>query len=283
MSTSNSSGSDSGQEEVQKPPKVSDYEKQRLKRMAENKARMEAMGLHKMASSLMGSAQKSKKRDLKGKKKVGEEDDEDYLPDADFENDADDDGDDDYVGEDSSGTKSKKEKKKNSTSGKKVANKNVSSNSDFVADDDDAALMQAIALSLQDSSDFLNVVDYSPSKSSYTRVKDCDVDKIKDTSPVNEDTGRRKRKKLTSNRVQMTEDELILHFFQFDEGGQGSITLQDLRRVAAAHDFIWSDKEMADMIQIFDKDGDGKLSLEDFTTIVGRCQMIQPMTGTKSS
>lgn len=108
MSTSNSSGSDSGQEEVQKPPKVSDYEKQRLKRMAENKARMEAMGLHKMASSLMGSAQKSKKRDLKGKKKVGEEDDEDYLPDADFENDADDDGDDDYVGEDSSGTKSKK-------------------------------------------------------------------------------------------------------------------------------------------------------------------------------
>ncbi|KAK1361566.1 hypothetical protein POM88_046040 [Heracleum sosnowskyi] len=78
----------------------------------------------------------------------------------------------------------------------------------------------------------------------------CDVEKITDTSPVKEDTGRRKRKKLTINRVQMTEDELILHFFQFDEGGQGSITLQDLRRVAAAHDFTWSDKEMAYMIQI---------------------------------
>lgn len=34
------------------------------------------------------------------------------------------------------------EKKKNSTSGKKVANKNVSSNSNFVDDGDDAALMQ---------------------------------------------------------------------------------------------------------------------------------------------
>lgn len=108
-SSGSESGSDSGQEEVQKiqkTQKVSDYEKQRLKRMAENKARMEAMGLHKMASSLMGSAQKSKKRDVKGKKKVGEEDDEDYQPDGDFESEAeDDDDDDDYVGEDSSTTK----------------------------------------------------------------------------------------------------------------------------------------------------------------------------------
>lgn len=74
----------------------------------------------------------------------------------------------------------------------------------------------------------------------------------------------------------MTEDELILHFFQFDEVGQGSITLRDLRRVAAAHDFTWSDQEMADMVHIFDGDGDGKLSLEDFRGIVGRCNMIQP-------
>lgn len=56
--------------------------------------------------------------------------------------------------------------------------------------------VQAIALSLQDPSDNLSVVDHSPSKSSYTRAKDCDVDKLKDTSPVKEDIGRRKRKKL---------------------------------------------------------------------------------------
>lgn len=37
------------------------------------------------------------------------------------------------------------------------------------------------------------------------------------------------------------------------------MNLHDLRRVAARHDFTWSDKEMADMIQIFDSDGDGKV------------------------
>lgn len=56
---------------------------------------------------------------------------------------------------------------------------------------------------------------------------------------------------------------LFLQIIELDlcltEGGQGSITLQDLRRVAAAHDFTWSNKEMADMIQIFDNDGDGKV------------------------
>uniref|UniRef100_A0A162A675 EF-hand domain-containing protein n=1 Tax=Daucus carota subsp. sativus TaxID=79200 RepID=A0A162A675_DAUCS len=260
MSTTDSSGSDSGQEEMEKPQKVSDYEKQRLKRMAENKARMEAMGLHKMASSLMGRAQKkSKKRDSKGKRKVGEDDDEDYEPVADSETEVDDD-DEDYVGGNSAATKSNKAKKKNSASSKKVvANKNVSSNSNFVDEDEDAALLQAIALSLQDSSGFLNVLDRSPSKSSLTPKKDCNVDKIKDSPLVKEDRGGRKRKKTTSSRVQMTEDELILHFFEFDEVGQGSITLQDLRRVAAAHDFTWSDKEMAYMIQIFDSDGDGKV------------------------
>ena len=108
MSTTDSSGSDSGQEEMEKPQKVSDYEKQRLKRMAENKARMEAMGLHKMASSLMGRAQKkSKKRDSKGKRKVGEDDDEDYEPVADSETEVDDD-DEDYVGGNSAATKSNK-------------------------------------------------------------------------------------------------------------------------------------------------------------------------------
>ena len=70
---------------------MSEYEKQRLARIAENRARMEALGLPKMASSLMGSAQNSRKskgkakgsaqnsRKSKGKAKVTEED-EDYRP-----------------------------------------------------------------------------------------------------------------------------------------------------------------------------------------------------------
>lgn len=56
---------------------ISAYEKQRLSRIAENKARMEAMGLSKLASSLMGSPQNLSK--CKGKRKVVE-DDEDYRP-----------------------------------------------------------------------------------------------------------------------------------------------------------------------------------------------------------
>lgn len=84
-----------------------------------------------------------------------------------------------------------------------------------------------------------------------------------------------KGKKSFSSRVQMTEDDLILHFFQFDEAGKGAITMRDLRRVAIAHDFTWTDKELADMILCFDGDGDGKLTLDDFRKIAGRCNMMQ--------
>lgn len=65
---------------------VSEYEKQRLSRIAENRARMEALGVPKIASSLMGSGPNAKKRkeQKKGKAKVLEED-EDYRPDEDQE------------------------------------------------------------------------------------------------------------------------------------------------------------------------------------------------------
>ena len=64
---------------------LSGYEKQRLSRIAENRARMEALGLPKIASSLMGSGPNAKKKEQKkGKAKVLE-DDEDYRPDEDQE------------------------------------------------------------------------------------------------------------------------------------------------------------------------------------------------------
>lgn len=72
---------------------ISEYEKQRLSRIAENKARMEALGLRKMVSLLTGSAQNSRKN--KGKAKVVDKD-EDYMPDE--EGNEDDDGDEDYLG-----------------------------------------------------------------------------------------------------------------------------------------------------------------------------------------
>ncbi|KAF9668788.1 hypothetical protein SADUNF_Sadunf14G0039800 [Salix dunnii] len=177
---SENSSSEQEGEEVGKLKGITEYEKQRLSRIAENKARMEALGLNKMATSLMGSVQKSRQR--KGKQKFG--------------------------------------KRKSSKPEKTPVQKHVSS-ADYIYGDDDE-LMQAIALSLRDS-----VNNATP--------KERKVD-----AHVQEDTGRRKRKK------------------SFDEAGKGAITMRDLRRVANAHDFTWTDRELADMIHCFDGDRDGK-------------------------
>ena len=44
------------------------------------------------------------------------------------------------------------------------------------------------------------------------------------------------------------------------ESGRGSFFLRDVQRLAATHDFTWSEREIADMIYCFDSDGDGKVS-----------------------
>lgn len=249
----NSSSEEEG-EEVGKLKGITEYEKQRLSRIAENKARMEALGLNKMATSLMGSVQKSRQR--KGKQKFV--DDEEYRPIDETASDEDDDDfdDEDFVGGQSSSKSRRSKDKRKSSKPKKIPVQKHVSGADYIYGDDDE-LMQAIALSLHDS-----VNDATP--------KERKVD-----AQVQEDAGRRKRKKSFSSRVQMTEDDLILHFFQFDEAGKGAITMRDLRRVAIAHDFTWTDKELADMILCFDGDGDGKLTLDDFRKIAGRCNMMQ--------
>ncbi|XP_030488883.2 uncharacterized protein LOC115705629 [Cannabis sativa] len=242
---------------------ASEYEKQRLSRIAENRARMEALGLSKMASSLMGSAQKSRKG--KGKAKLTEKDDEDYKPQeeeptssADREENGDDD-EEDYLGPKSSVSNKRKVKKKVSKSNKKIPVEKISTTSDYM--DEDEALKLAIALSLQDSGE--------PSKSSH-------ISKKKEKMQSNkEDSRRNMKKKSFASRLQMTEDELLVHFYQFDDNWKGGITIKDLERVATAHDFTWTDNELADMIRCFDSDGDGKLSLDDFRMIAARCHMIK--------
>ncbi|KAK1424947.1 hypothetical protein QVD17_20288 [Tagetes erecta] len=246
------------------PEKMTEYEKQRMKRIEENKARMKAMGLQKMASSFMGSIPISRNEKKKGKNKVGlEDDDEEYKPvDEDEDEDEDEDVDDDEFC-----VSRTKPKVKKLTPSKKISK--LSGNSDFV--DDDEALMKAIALSLQDSAGFLDVESKTPPQRSDAKASNDEGKQ----SVRKDNSGKRKRKNLFTSRVQMNEDELILHFFQFDEAGKGGINLRDLERVAALHDFTWKDEEMAHMIHFFDTDGDGKLSLEDFTKIVERCNMIQ--------
>ncbi|CAB4300042.1 unnamed protein product [Prunus armeniaca] len=251
---------------------VSEYEKQRLSRIAENRARMEALGLPKIASSVMGSGQNGKRKNKKvqkGKAKVFE-DDEEYRPEEEEScsySSQEEDDDDDYLGEKTSGSRRKKNKGSKS---KKALPRSILSNKDCI--DDDEALKQAIAMSLQGSVEVSAVAHSGPLQRS--NVDNAKVNERKGNNQIPEDTGR-KRKKSFASRLQLTEDELVLHFFQFDENCNGGLSLWDLQRVATAHDFMWTDKELADMIRCFDSDGDGKLSLDEFRKIVVRCNMIK--------
>ncbi|CAN1332049.1 hypothetical protein LINPERPRIM_LOCUS35571 [Linum perenne] len=247
---------------------MSEYERQRLERMAQNRARMEALGLHNMASTLMcpavrqpGDSKMSAQR--KGKRKVVEDEDYEHNQDEGISDDADDldqspDSDDvddgDFVARRSSSKPQGNKNNKGST--RKGVQKKSFKVASFANEDDE--LLQAISLSLQDSAENLATRDNKAAKEKQ------------------ETTGRMKNKKSQfSSRVKMTEDDLILYFFQFDERGSGVITRRDLQRVATVHDFIWSDKELADMMNYFDGDGDGKLNLVDFRNVVGRCRMLQ--------
>ncbi|MED6174019.1 hypothetical protein PIB30_065008 [Stylosanthes scabra] len=248
---------------------VSDYEKQRLSRIAENNARMEALGLHKMASSL-------KNRKGKGKLKEDEHDDDDhdheYIPDEDADEPASDDEDDEdedfVIGNASASRKRKQVKNKGSKMKAKVSGKKLcNSNPEYIdGDDEDEALKQAIALSLQGTAE-----DFS----SKHVVKNITKAEKKRNTQNQEDKERKKNKKSFASRLQMTEDELIGHFFQLDEADKGTVSMRDLQRAAIAHDFSWTDKELVDMIRCFDSDGDGRISLDDFRKIVVRCNLIK--------
>lgn len=88
--TDSNASSGSASEEVETPRKIralkriSDYEKQRMKRIEENKARMLSLGLKKMANSFENSIPKESKktngRKDKGKRKVVDGEDEEYMP-----------------------------------------------------------------------------------------------------------------------------------------------------------------------------------------------------------
>ncbi|MCL7037590.1 hypothetical protein MKW94_017557 [Papaver nudicaule] len=266
---------------------VTEYEKQRLSRIRENKARLEALRLPNLAATLSsGSKGKINQRELKkGKvgKKSKKDDDDDYVQPSDGEEEirvsssssGEDLEDEDFNQINKAGSsRSRRPKGKSIQSpnrrkgGKQLRGKNKSE-SDFICDEE-KALMQAIALSLEGS----EAVNQKPLQSSKTKA-DADLSKRKGGGALKETDGKKKRIKPNASREQITEDQVIIHFFQFDEAGKGSITERDLHRVASEHDFSWSNEEIAAMIHCFDSDGDGKLSLEDFRKIAYRCNMVQ--------
>lgn len=284
LSESKSTGTSSSDNEPETHEKTStDYEKQRQLRIADNKARMEALGLRSMAISLMGSSKNTKQSKGKPRCKrvsVKEEEDDEYCPNDEEGEDEEDSGggfsdsdaefDEKRVNCKKSKAPSGKVKRKKMKSIKDVSLQKSTNITDFM--DEDEALMQAIALSLKDSGEISGMHHCGPSQVSNAQIASTKIEK--------EDNTRRRKRKSLSSRVQMTADELIIHFCQFDEVGKGSITIRDLQRMAAIHDFTWTDKELADMIQCFDSDKDGKLTLDDFRNIGMRCNMLQ---GTESS
>ncbi|CAA7017324.1 unnamed protein product [Microthlaspi erraticum] len=249
-----SSGGESSSSGEEAKGKMSEYEKQRFSRIAENKARLEALGISSAAKALVGS------RKLRGKRNSGEEDD-DYRP-GEADGDEDDEDDDEeeeiddgeYDDEDEEllgNSTCKRKKKKSSASKRKV----ISPGMDEDEEEDDDDLKKAIALSLQDS-----VAGGSSSK----RMRN-------DQEAA---TWKKKKPDLVS-KMQMTEDELLIYFYQFDDAGKGFITLRDVAKLASLHDFTWTDEDLQDMIRCFDLDKDGKLSLDEFRKIVTRCRMLK--------
>lgn len=148
--------------------------------------------------------------------------------------------------------------------------------------DEDAALQQAIALSMGVSmEDTASVTEAFRQHSQFGMPKETIddsqlIEKCKDIAETDKIShGKRQRKKTKSvNTIQLTEDEVIAYFFYFDEAGKGKITVRDLERVALAHDFTWSKQELSEMINAFDKDSDRQLNLEDFKAIAARCNMV---------
>jgi hypothetical protein len=86
-----STSSSESEQTVRNGSTISEYEKQRLQRIAENQARLKAMGLPQMVTSLKKSTPIKKK----GKQKVKDvdDDDEEYKPENEEEREADSDSD----------------------------------------------------------------------------------------------------------------------------------------------------------------------------------------------
>ncbi|KAJ3681371.1 hypothetical protein LUZ60_015860 [Juncus effusus] len=233
---------------------MTEYERQRLARMRENKARMEALGLRGLSSSLQTNSESPTNKRKKKKKRVEEEEEEEYRP-------SDEEEEEEMEAEETS--VSREEEREGSKKKKKGPPKSSGNGNDCGFVDEDTALAQAIALSLNES----------VKNSDLKETKVSQLGKINVTGK--ESPRKRNMKKPNKSGIKLTEDEVIAFFFTLDEAGKGYITASDIEKMAIIHDFTWTDFEIAKMVHCFDSDGDRKLSLADFRSIVSRCNMSQ--------
>lgn len=247
---SRSGGDESESEEETRDPieevegkgdnKMSEYEKKRSTRIAENRARLEALGISKAAKALVPPPSTRKPNS-------GDEEDDDYRPGDEIDES-------EYEEEEFLEKSSSVSRKRNKT--KTVSppkRKKHLCRSDPLGEDDDDDLNKAIALSLGS----VAVAGVGSRRNGQESA-----------------SSKKNKSDLSMSKMQMTADELVLYFFQFDKAGKGFITLRDVATMATVHDFTWSDEELQDMIRCFDFDKDGKLSLDEFRKVVTRCRML---------
>ncbi|PAN39293.1 hypothetical protein PAHAL_7G233800 [Panicum hallii] len=270
---------------VETDESLTEYERQRLERIRENEARLEALGLRGLAASPLLRNPSPAAAAMGKQKKRSADEDEEYVPSDDGRGEEDEDEsssesgqDDDMDGEGKSASRSrakgkKKKLSKSSKSTKSAATKGSSSSTDFVDDDD--ALQQAIALSLAESSEKSVTAIRAETSSTVKEASEGTPYKNNGKTSVQDSAKNRKIKMLGKSRIQLTEDDVVAFFFSFDEVGKGYITPWDLERMATINDFIWTDSEISKMIRCFDSDGDGKINLEDFRSIISRCNMLR--------
>ncbi|MCO5556918.1 hypothetical protein L7F22_010473 [Adiantum nelumboides] len=217
---------------------LTDYEKQREQRLKDNAAKLASLNLPSLASSL-GPSRRPQRQTTSSKKKI----DDDYVPSSSSDS-QDSDGYDTQDDCDFQGA-------------------GLQVQQDQVLDlDEDQAIEQAIALSLQIPAD---TVTKTKSKVPRTQRNKRQVSDKKGSA-----TKRRK-----GVQEQFTAEEIAAIFSIIDEQGNGKFSVAELERVVRFHDFTWSKQEIADMIDIFDSDKDGQLDLPEFQSIFGRMNMLR--------
>ncbi|KAI4967364.1 hypothetical protein ZWY2020_028333 [Hordeum vulgare] len=281
---------------------LTEYEKERLARIRENEARLEALGIRRLAaspllnqpSSAAAAAAAGAKRNRRSdptmrtrstSRPTGAGEESSSASDQDTEE--------DFKPSSRSNQKGKAKKKLNLGSPSKstfreedaiaLSLAEPSKSSVTTAEPSKSSVTTTTAAEPSKSS----VTTAEPSKSSVTTTTTAETSsrgakgrkgtpcKNDNTTPVKDSAKNGKTKKQVRSRIQLSEDDVVAIFFSFDEAGKGYIAPWDLEKMANVNDFIWTDFELSNMINFFDNDKDGKISLEEFRAIVSRCNMLQ--------
>lgn len=101
-------------------------------------------------------------------------------------------------------------------------------------------------------------------------------DESRVTTPGAKGAGTSKpRKRRGGRELKFTQSEVDSYFAAIAGSEVGAISLKLLEDAAISQDFIWSEQELQDMIDVFDENDDGFLSLSEFRAMVVRCKMME--------